>query len=1756
MATTAGDRFVRRHNAARGSTSNTTAADITYDTAELSDGDGYTYNGPDVEVDTAGKYLATFDLGQCDLASTRAVGTLVPRVNGVDQTRFRASHRYLRNSGGTEGASIGMAILDLAATDDVRVRNPGVLTPTDALGNYATRVSYGGGLQLLRLPDGNFTHVERTVDAAECGISNINATRPWIDSSGTWTKITYNSEVADDDSLYPGTGGDVTLAASTKYLIVWGATIYSTDPSRHAYVTAVNIGGTRRQTGSSYQRDTNSQGPPMCGAYLYETGGTTETLFLEATQETEGADAGTPQVSDAYLQVIELPATAEWIHVDNGATDSLTTALAGTATYYDTPLSSTVRADGGSNLSLDAANDAVQNDAGAALAVLAIGWHRWDRDSVASGVRKMPWTRWENGGFAVGYGVAGAYSRGQQSTDDTWQAHYCSTALLDLADGADLKFQVNEPASASNSDMGIYASTSRHFLGVQVLDLSSLASAPSVPEMAASLSASLSSSATALPTSSASASLSASLTSAGSATATREASASLSASLTSAGTASVPSGAVPCVATVMAIESVDGFLNGGVTSASFTPPANSRLFAMFATWNNNNTIVGTPSVSGGSLTWTKNDDFDIGAGGDNDANYIFRHWLFEAPVGGSPSSMTVTMDGYGVTCDSAYGYVIVAVEGAVSEFVQTAIVDPADNSGGTGASSQTADLDFVRPPASGNLQLYAAFGDTDDTTSTFNLPTGWTEVDSDGTAGRVPVVLYESYTNTSAGTHSATITSSGTYHAGGFGIEFAPADKPAIASHSSADVTAGSTLTLDKPPGTVEGDLLIGIFGSDIDPGSWQVTSGTTWTTRFNADGEGRLNALTIISHIAGGSEPSTYTFESAGSNDEHSGMLLRITGHGDEGASEWLDSITTAIGNNDDATPAARSITPTADNCLVLSIIWATGYASVTPLDAPAGLNGPFIVHEPADPTRPLIQVAHELQTTAAASPSADWWVGNTASAGVDSEVIALAITPSAAGSATAEYVGEGAVAPTSGASVAVNYPSTSDGEYVLLFAGNANSGLDIPGLTGSFTQLATDTGGDGSAFATIDGGDRRATVWGLEADGTETGSETLSQSTTSGDSLIGQQSNYSKAGGTWSVEAVAGDDSTDGTALSVTFPTIGIEPGDLLVVHAALNSDTPTPSGEAISATGITFGAITNRESSGTAAGVDTRLEHWTVPVTAGSGTVAVTFSATYSAAISGALTLVRLRAGTAAAAELSASLSASLDSASTAVATQAIAASLSADLTSAAAATANRITSASLSAALTSDATAAKSSVMAASLSGSLTSSGAATGIATMAATLSAGLTSSATALGTRSTSASLSAALVSSGAITTSATMSAALSASLTSAATATATNALESSLSADLTSAATALASRSMAADLSASLTSSGSASSESGMTASLSAGLTSTATATATRSLAASLSASATSTGTAQATRVAASSLSAALASTATATGSQLLSGSLSAALTSSGAVAATATLAASLSAALGSDGTATATRALVADLSANLNSAGTASGGSGMSASLSASLDSSGTAVATRSLAASLSAALDSTGTATATRLMSASLTAELESSGVATIPAATPELVASLSAALTSTATAVGTATASASLSAALSGAGAATGVHTLAGGLSASLTSAGAATGTTLAATQLTGDLASDGAATATRLIAAALSGALATDATATVIAAGTVKTSALSAEVMLASSVASVALASLAHELCLGTVVVRVRPAADSIEADAGSVATVQ
>jgi len=478
VAITPGQKFIRRQSAARTNVSNTAVADFSLDTAVTSEGGFGTWGSNEVTVDTIGRYLVIHGTGEVDTSgTTREVGTNSIVVDGTSQDiHGLTTHRYVRNAGGAEEAvSLGVGIVDATAgTEAIGSRIDGS-SFADSRGDFDMRADHGAGIQIIALGTGNFLELERTSNQS-VALSNINTTRPWLESSGVWSKITFPTENHDEGGWHAAASGDVVLPASSKFLVSWSVQFTNTDASRQSGIARLNIGGTSMQYSSAYHRNTAAQGCVAQGLMLWETGGATETLYVEATQEQEGTDGGTLNCQRASLQIIELPASAEWIHVDNGATDSQTTDLAGTTTWYKSPLSSTYRADGNSRLSLDGTNDGVQNDSGGSLSVLAIGWLNWDRDSGSSATRKVPASTFAANGTNLTWGWGGAYNRGAQSNDDCFHSSYMAAAATDLASAADLTLETRDRANSSNVDMGVYAGTgsNRHFLGIQVLDLTTL----------------------------------------------------------------------------------------------------------------------------------------------------------------------------------------------------------------------------------------------------------------------------------------------------------------------------------------------------------------------------------------------------------------------------------------------------------------------------------------------------------------------------------------------------------------------------------------------------------------------------------------------------------------------------------------------------------------------------------------------------------------------------------------------------------------------------------------------------------------------------------------------------------------------------------------------------------------------------------------------------------------------------------------------------------------------------------------------------------------------------------------------------------------------------------------------------------------------------------------------------------------------------------------------------------------------------------
>lgn len=102
----------------------------------------------------------------------------------------------------------------------------------------------------------------------------------------------------------------------------------------------------------------------------------------------------------------------------------------------------------------------------------------------------------------------------------------------------------------------------------------------------------------------------------------------------------------------------------------------------------------------------------------------------------------------------------------------------------------------------------------------------------------------------------------------------------AIAIQATATATgSGNDVTITKPTGTAEGDLLIAVITNHDDIGTPEAATGTGFTQIAAQTANDNDCGVTALYKVAGASEGSSYTFTCANGNRSPAGILFRIDG-------------------------------------------------------------------------------------------------------------------------------------------------------------------------------------------------------------------------------------------------------------------------------------------------------------------------------------------------------------------------------------------------------------------------------------------------------------------------------------------------------------------------------------------------------------------------------------------------------------------------------------------------------------------------------------------------------------------------------------------------------------------------------------------------------------------------------------------------------------------------------------------------------------
>jgi hypothetical protein len=116
---------------------------------------------------------------------------------------------------------------------------------------------------------------------------------------------------------------------------------------------------------------------------------------------------------------------------------------------------------------------------------------------------------------------------------------------------------------------------------------------------------------------------------------------------------------------------------------------------------------------------------------------------------------------------------------------------------------------------------------------------------------------------------------------------FAATDPYFFQSYTAGESALSTSLTLDKPVGTVSGDLLVALMTSSSDGITFTGASG--WTEILDSAATPSLRAAYLV---AGGSEPSNYTF-TASSSSTCVGHILCFRGLQFDVASASMSTLT-----------------------------------------------------------------------------------------------------------------------------------------------------------------------------------------------------------------------------------------------------------------------------------------------------------------------------------------------------------------------------------------------------------------------------------------------------------------------------------------------------------------------------------------------------------------------------------------------------------------------------------------------------------------------------------------------------------------------------------------------------------------------------------------------------------------------------------------------------------------------------------------------
>ncbi|MGZ0231108.1 hypothetical protein [Streptomyces sp. CPS1] len=227
-----------------------------------------------------------------------------------------------------------------------------------------------------------------------------------------------------------------------------------------------------------------------------------------------------------------------------------------------------------------------------------------------------------------------------------------------------------------------------------------------------------------------------------------------------------------------------------------------------------------------------------------------------------------------------------------------------------------------------------------------------------------------------------------------------------------------------------------------------------------------------------------------------------------------------------------------------------------------------------------------------------------------------------------TISYVAAGALAQHPNTITPALPAGATAGQLAVLQVLSGSTADSTPATPSGWTLAGSTSGGGGTFGASA--GPRRLTWFVRVLAGQDTAPTTAIPSGTTGSLIAGRIITLARTAGTdWRWATTFGDDQTSGTGFSAVGATaLTWKTGDWALIGYGIASSTGSYSAEAISATGITFGAVTEQADTAVTTGNGATLALATTAVSSGTATLGPTVTATLGTASTGIAGVLRVR------------------------------------------------------------------------------------------------------------------------------------------------------------------------------------------------------------------------------------------------------------------------------------------------------------------------------------------------------------------------------------------------------------------------------------------------------------------------------------------------------------------------------------------------